>query len=52
MWSKADELRLSVVMGLPQGSRLIRWMRRALTEARAARGGGGDRGPWNGVIED
>jgi hypothetical protein len=32
MWSKADELRLSVVMGLRQGLRLIRGMRRALTE--------------------
>jgi hypothetical protein len=28
MWSKADELRLSVVMGLRQGLRLIRGMRR------------------------
>jgi hypothetical protein len=32
MWSKADELRLSVVMGLRQGLRLIRGMHRALTE--------------------
>jgi hypothetical protein len=32
MWSKADDLRLSVVMGLRQGLRLIRGMRRALTE--------------------
>jgi hypothetical protein len=32
MWSKADELRLSVVMGLRQGLRLVRGMRRALTE--------------------
>jgi hypothetical protein len=32
MWSKADELRLSVVMGLREGLRLIRGMRRALTE--------------------
>jgi hypothetical protein len=31
-WSKADELRLGVVMGLRQGLRLIRGMRRALTE--------------------
>jgi hypothetical protein len=32
MWSKADELRLSNVMGLRDGLRLIRGMRRALTE--------------------
>jgi hypothetical protein len=32
MWSKADELRLSVVMGLREGLRLVRGMRRALTE--------------------
>jgi hypothetical protein len=32
MWSKADALSLSVVMGLRQGLRLIRGMRRELTE--------------------
>jgi hypothetical protein len=32
MRSKADELRLSVVMGPRQGLRLVRGMRRALTE--------------------
>ena len=32
MLSKADDLRLSVVMSLRQGLRLIRGMRRALTE--------------------
>jgi hypothetical protein len=32
MWQKADELRLSVVMGLRKGLCLIRGMRRSLTE--------------------
>jgi hypothetical protein len=32
MWTRADELRLSVVMGLRDGLRLIRGMRRSLTE--------------------
>jgi hypothetical protein len=32
MWDKADELRLSVVMGLRKGLSLIRGMRRSLTE--------------------
>jgi hypothetical protein len=32
MWTKADELRLSIVMGLRKGLSLIRGMRRALTE--------------------
>jgi hypothetical protein len=32
MWTKADELRLSIVMGLPKGLSLIRGMRRAMTE--------------------
>jgi hypothetical protein len=32
MWTRADELRLSVVMGLRAGLRLIRGMRRSLTE--------------------
>ena len=32
MWSKADDLRLSVVMGLRRGLSLIRGMRRSLTE--------------------
>jgi hypothetical protein len=32
MWSKADDLRLSVVMGLRKGLSLIRGMRRSLTE--------------------
>ena len=32
MWSKADDLRLSVVMGLRRGLKLCRGMRRALTE--------------------
>ena len=32
MWSKADDLRLSVVMGLRKGLSLIRGMRRLLTE--------------------
>jgi hypothetical protein len=32
VWTEADELRLSAVMGLRQGLRLIRGMRRALTE--------------------
>ena len=32
MWGKADELRLSVVMGLRKGLNLIRGMRRSLTE--------------------
>jgi hypothetical protein len=32
MWGKADELRLSVVMGLRRGLSLIRGMRRSLSE--------------------
>jgi hypothetical protein len=32
MWGKSDELRLSVVMGLRKGLRLIRGMRRSLSE--------------------
>jgi hypothetical protein len=32
MWGKADELRLSVIMGLRDGLSLIRGMRRSLTE--------------------
>ena len=32
MWTKADKLRLSVVMGLRAGLKLIRGMRRSLTE--------------------
>jgi hypothetical protein len=32
MWSKADDLRLSVVMGLRKGLSLISSMRRSLTE--------------------
>jgi hypothetical protein len=32
MWTSADELRLSVLMGLRRGLSLIRGMRRALTE--------------------
>jgi hypothetical protein len=32
MWTRADELRLSVVMGLRAGLKLIRGMRRSLTE--------------------
>jgi hypothetical protein len=32
MWGKADELRLSVVMGLRRGLTLIRGMRRSLSE--------------------
>jgi hypothetical protein len=32
MWGKAEELRLSVVMGLRKGLRLIRGMRRSLSE--------------------
>ena len=32
MWTKADDLRLSIVMGLRKGLSLIRGMRRALTE--------------------
>jgi hypothetical protein len=32
MWTRADELRLSVVMGLRAGLSLIRGMRRSLTE--------------------
>jgi hypothetical protein len=32
MWTRADELRLSVVMGLRRGLGLIRGMRRTLTE--------------------
>jgi hypothetical protein len=32
MWTKADSLRLSVVMGLRKGLKLCRGMRRALTE--------------------
>jgi hypothetical protein len=31
-WTRADELRLSVLMGLRTGLRLVRGMRRALTE--------------------
>jgi hypothetical protein len=32
MWKRADELRLSVLMGLRKGLKLCRGMRRALTE--------------------
>ena len=32
MWSKADDLRLTVLMGLRRGLKLCRGMRRALTE--------------------
>jgi hypothetical protein len=32
MWTKADDLRLSVVAGLRAGLKLIRGMRRSLTE--------------------
>jgi hypothetical protein len=32
MWSKADDLRLSIIIGLRRGLSLIRGMRRALTE--------------------
>jgi hypothetical protein len=32
MWGKADELRLSVLMGLRKGLSLIRGMRRSLTD--------------------
>jgi hypothetical protein len=32
MWTKADDLQLSVVMGLRKGLSLIRSMRRLLTE--------------------
>jgi hypothetical protein len=32
MWTKADALRLTIVMGLPKGLSLIRGMRRSLTE--------------------
>jgi len=32
MWTKADDLRLSVLMGLRKGLKLCRGMRRALTE--------------------
>ena len=32
LWSKADDLRLSVVMGLRKGLSLVRGMRRSLTE--------------------
>jgi hypothetical protein len=32
MWSKAEDLRLSVVMGLRKGLKLIRGMRRSLSE--------------------
>jgi hypothetical protein len=32
MWGKADDLRLGVVMGLRKGLKLIRGMRRSLTE--------------------
>jgi hypothetical protein len=32
MWTRADDLRLSVVMGLRRGLRLCRGMRRALSE--------------------
>jgi hypothetical protein len=33
MWTKADELRFSVLMGLRKGLSLIRGMRRSLTDA-------------------
>jgi hypothetical protein len=32
MWTKADDLRLTVVMGLRKGLSLIRGMRRSLSE--------------------
>jgi hypothetical protein len=32
MWTRADDLRLSIVMGLRDGLRRIRGMRRSLTE--------------------
>jgi hypothetical protein len=32
MWTRDDDLRLSIVMGLRAGLRLIRGMRRSLTE--------------------
>jgi hypothetical protein len=32
MWGKADELRLSVLMGLRRGLSLVRGMRRSLTD--------------------
>jgi hypothetical protein len=32
MWGKADELRLSVLMGLRRGLSLVRGMRRSLSE--------------------
>jgi hypothetical protein len=32
MWTKADSLRLTVVMGLRKGLKLCRGMRRSLTE--------------------
>jgi hypothetical protein len=32
MWSKAQDLRLSVIMGLRKGQSLVRGMRRSLTE--------------------
>jgi hypothetical protein len=32
MWTKAQDLRLSVVMGLRKGLSLVRGMRRSLTE--------------------
>jgi hypothetical protein len=32
MWGKADELRLTVLMGLRKGLSLVRGMRRSLTE--------------------
>lgn len=32
MWTRADSLRLSVLMGLRRGFKLCRGMRRALTE--------------------
>jgi hypothetical protein len=32
MWSKADDLRLTIVMGLRKGLSLIRGMRRVLSE--------------------
>jgi hypothetical protein len=32
MWGKADDLRLSVLMGLRRGLKLCRGMRRALTD--------------------
>jgi hypothetical protein len=32
MWTKADDLRLSVLMGLRKGLSLVRGMRRSLTD--------------------